>query len=1250
MIADLNITKKGDALDGASAFGHNNPSPLLPGIKPRVRPISFSLPHSLSLAAEMILPSPVDLSWEDVFLVLLDDDSFYAERLRQVEAAFHHSSDGRALQGLLAQQIHRARIQRRRILYRGRIRALLKLLTLACLFTTIHIVHSSERGPEFLQSVSLRSLIDRHTYKHSPLSPVTPFESQKRDFDRGRRKAGELPDGHPGPTDPRDQRPFDPDQNLHPDDLSRIAGHDDPREKLKDCFVRPAPANRLHFRAVGEITGNDGMIHFGMNFNISELLFNLAEFCKLPKQVVSHLHTIHAQKQRLDLVTSSRSDPDHSRECKNSNDTVCPKAGHSFNLHLIYENLAHRCEMLMEETTSFYHIFMGGYVHGKQVDELWTLSDEAHGSGLPFYSHNHFIFPEKEAKLTAELYDYVHHLPNCSSNNPYGDPRDHATWDRIFATRKEYNESMYPLRPSSDGGCEIDITAWNTIYTSLMMHRRVGIAPFSEDDLEPRRRRRRRRRRRSTLDADYLSEAAERIKRFILTLLFAVVAIGSLLFTKIEMDNMAARANHNTDSTVKLFNEQDHAIRINKQAIDTMNKTITSIKDALDGTIMHVYGLQMTFRLYSVMDTYFEEHVRMLRGLTRLLDHRLSPDLLRADALTQTIIEKREEFARIGYSLGIESLDDIFRATTSWVVYGNASLFIATHIPVYRSSTRYKLLEPDKHMYFAPTAQDLAEMGETGAAPQLAFRVEAEKELLAISRDGRFYQTLTWVDMEKCSRVGVLYMCPGANIIKQAHSESTSCLIALYKGAVEQIRTLCKWKSVTRSHYALQTSGNRYIVRVAEPTTVRFVCGEGTTRPASGNVVPINETALIQVAGMCQAYVDDYILEGRLEFSVKTTAYETQMLRPEDLLHKLLNDTGMIKWNVIRDFRPQFDPDGIPFNDVSSQFVRLSENHASGFIRDIVTLCLCVGLGVVMIVVFMKCILPYLRERRKTSTMPHPDDVPRPQEIGRFALMRQAGKCCLLCCAPKVPESDEVKAARERYQVAHYARLLADERRQASDRYHSNLAGFDQSVPPPDASLLKQSSSVGALSRLIPLNDLDLHKTGPSAPQDSRRHSRVDFSHAEEQRLEQDLLIADVRKTATDAALGAVAATGLIRGRTGSMTSVGAATGTTRKPAYTRATTPSASSLALGASSTALYPEIAPPPTPQLVPDVRRKDVLDILERLSSSGNSQIDAMKALAERRTLEPAKQDLLQRLLAAVQATGHPDSVTNFRAYPI
>ena len=65
---------------------------------------------------------------------------------------------------------------------------------------------------------------------------------------------------------------------ITPQDVGRISGEGRPEMKLQDCWAKPAPENRLHFKLLGEVTSNDGMIHFGLNVPLDQLVSNLAMY------------------------------------------------------------------------------------------------------------------------------------------------------------------------------------------------------------------------------------------------------------------------------------------------------------------------------------------------------------------------------------------------------------------------------------------------------------------------------------------------------------------------------------------------------------------------------------------------------------------------------------------------------------------------------------------------------------------------------------------------------------------------------------------------------------------------------------------------------------------------------------------------------------------------------------------------------------------------------------------------------------
>ena len=1184
------------------------PLTLLPAMEPRNPNKNVALTHLFGIDAETLMDFVFGTGGS------LRERTLTFRRIAAEEGFADHDIR-------IALSIRIARENRLRNRYQGIARKALKVGLAICLIAMITLVHSVDDSPEFLRSISLKSVIEDYScYESCPL-PVVPFESARSLRSRQPRDAADLS----FPTEPSDIPPQDSEET------ARVAGlHDDPEEKLKDCWVKDYEQNQFHFRSVGEITGNDGMIHLAINFNLTDLLFTLTEFCTYPKQIVNTLQEHHAGGWNMRIGAGKGAFWPWTKWHNSS--------GSSNHLHLIFRKISHRCEMLLEETTSFYHIFMGEYVHGQTVHEPWTMqSDQPHDPNGPLYRQDFetyrkrfLTYPPSEDEKWEELRKSLETPSsttvsplNCTQN-PYGDPFSLQTWERIAALKSPYNSTMLPRR-LVDGNCVLDVPVMNEITRGLgelkaYLHPPTD-ASFPSSRLQfgaDRRRRRRSKSKRvpSLMEqyADYLVERTERIKRFILSLLFAVVAVGSLLFSKMEMDSMAAKANANTDATVSLFNSQDHSLRVHDEAIKTLNQTMGSMMQALRHLEGHVQAIQFALETYVAVDTYFADHVRILRGLNMLLQHRLSPDLVRADKMTQTILEKKAEFAQMGYSLGIETLDDIYRATTSWCTFGNASLFVATHIPIYKTSTRYQLLEPDREMYFAPPA---------GAVPDpsndhhLGFRVEGENELLAVSKNGQYYQTLSWMDMERCSRVGSLFVCPNANILKVSR-DYDSCLIAMYRGKVDAIRKLCKWRSVTNNRYAIQISGNRYVVRVPEPIRISFSCGGGTGALAT-KFGYVNDTALVQVAGMCQGTVGDYILMGRLEFSVTTTAFTTQKLDLEDLLREVTNSTG-IDWATIQKARVSFDPDGIPLHDVSQKFVHFRENLTRSYITNIVLWSCVAGLGILAVFVILRWVVPLLRERQGYNQRGPPPS---------------GGKPCGCLDYFSADQRQRRRVAREvrrRAEQKAFEDALAHET--AQSRYTDNLRRDSQGI-------LKKTNS----SSYLPGYGVELEEMGSGAqapPRTNRSRANSLLSRAGSTTsvaFDPQLQLTRIRTPdTTSPSRSASRASGLSMkslAKTQTLVDIHSPPGATGGAHRTS----SDEEDHLLADTTSVGSNV---PTHSDNPflGVRRREVEELLDQLSDKSGTlpQSEAMRRLLERDVLSSARRDLLHKLLASLQDSGH------------
>ena len=94
---------------------------------------------------------------------------------------------------------------------------------------------------------------------------------------------------------------------------------------------------------------------------------------------------------------------------------------------------------------------------------------------------------------------------------------------------------------------------------------------------------------------------------------------------------------------------------------------------------------------------------------------------------------------------------------------------------------------------------------------KVALRIEAENDLIAVSRDDTRHQVYSWSDLHSCKRSGAgqqgLLLCPNANVYYR--EDDANCLVGLFKRKMDVVRNECRWKSATKSAYAIQVNANQ---------------------------------------------------------------------------------------------------------------------------------------------------------------------------------------------------------------------------------------------------------------------------------------------------------------------------------------------------------------------------------------------------------------------------------------------------------
>ena len=224
------------------------------------------------------------------------------------------------------------------------------------------------------------------------------------------------------------------------------------------------------------------------------------------------------------------------------------------------------------------------------------------------------------------------------------------------------------------------------------------------------------------------------------------------------------------------------------------------------------------------------------------------------------------------------------------------------HLPLYSFSDTYTLFEYVQTPYISPHG-----------GSELAMRVHSDESLIAVSKDDQSHQLYTWAQLDKCSPVGTghgrLLLCPNANVYFRSDHES--CISGLFRKNMQTVREYCRWKNVpVKESYALQRNSNQFLIFVTKTVELKIACSDG--QRTLEKRIEIEGHHLVTIQGMCRGYVERFILQGKLEFSMRSAGYIVRKLNYSELLsdnEKLISD------EEIRRFEKMFKIDGIKIPD-----------------------------------------------------------------------------------------------------------------------------------------------------------------------------------------------------------------------------------------------------------------------------------------------------------------------------------------------
>ena len=396
---------------------------------------------------------------------------------------------------------------------------------------------------------------------------------------------------------------------------------------------------------------------------------------------------------------------------------------------------------------------------------------------------------------------------------------------------------------------------------------------------------------------------------------FAIVALASFLFNQGSVDNIASRANSNTDATVRLMDNANHRLAIQEHSIQMLNKSMEIVRDELTLTKLQLSADELIEEVGVALDVFYTDVDRVLDGLETLAQGKLSPSLLKVRDTMQHLTEIQQKIEPHGLRLGIAKFEDIYRQETSTVVYSNGTMFNIVHLDTFESANTFDVFS------FIPTPY--------AHSQESAFTVGSEDLLLAINRDESKFFTLTHREYEECRTIsGDTKICPSQNVVSR--NLKSSCLSSLFRGDFESASTLCSYNQAPTQELITQLNGNEFIVHSAsERTMVKFICRDGDNEVSRTDF--ISGSVKLVVQPLCTAITPSHEVTGQLAFAADLPGFEIRPFNISEILSTdgVLFDTSNLEQLV--EYGKGVGAD-VPVKSVASQFKHL---HGAGLLSGV---------------------------------------------------------------------------------------------------------------------------------------------------------------------------------------------------------------------------------------------------------------------------------------------------------------------------
>lgn len=343
-----------------------------------------------------------------------------------------------------------------------------------------------------------------------------------------------------------------------------------------------------------------------------------------------------------------------------------------------------------------------------------------------------------------------------------------------------------------------------------------------------------------------------------------IAAIGAVVsFASMIYDSVSNLLTGRSISKLTVeVNRQGAQLSQVTKSVRTLQDSMKDIYSRLDYYGKWVRASAEVMLLQSSLDLVLEDSNRLVEGFQQLSFHRLSPRLVNATDMAQSLSLLRRRMNEAGYELIPQDLDDVFSCETSHLIFPNNTLLIFIHLPAIRSAAVMDLYS------FIPMPLQL-DPGTEGSMLLPA----PEHRYIAVTKDGTMTRVYTESAFGHCVKIASFFRCPESYTYDKRLT--SNCLSALFRSDHVLIGKLCKWDINPAQDHLAQVGKNEFLLYHHNEGEITKRC---LSDPPTFHAVRFQGTRRVKAPPACSFATSSFLFDGQLDLTSTTTHITTKPL------------------------------------------------------------------------------------------------------------------------------------------------------------------------------------------------------------------------------------------------------------------------------------------------------------------------------------------------------------------------------------